>query len=98
MKEGKVMIDKPINDDKTIAGGGIGTMLVGRYHILCQLGEGGMGSDVSFSLSSYNDNESLALFQFPQTHERIDLFTRVCKQIVGSYRKRGIRIKEDGQR
>ena len=54
--------------------------------------------DVSFSLSSYNDNKSLALFQFPQTHERIDLFTRVCKQIVGSYRKRGIRIKEDGQR
>ena len=37
------MIDNTINDDKTI-GGGIGTMLVGRYHILCQLGEGGMGS------------------------------------------------------
>ena len=37
------MIDNTINDDKTIAGGS-GTMLVGRYHILRRLGQGGMGS------------------------------------------------------
>ena len=37
------MLENTINDDKTIAGG-IGTMLAGRYYILRQLGEGGMGS------------------------------------------------------
>ena len=37
------MTENTINDDKTIADG-IGTMLAGRYHILCQLGKGGMGS------------------------------------------------------
>ena len=28
------MIDNTINDDKTIAGGGAGAILAGRYHIL----------------------------------------------------------------
>ena len=37
------MLENTINDDKTIAGGS-GTMRAGRYHILRQLGEGGMES------------------------------------------------------
>ena len=41
MKEGKVMIDNTISDDKTIAGG-IRAMLAGRYHIVRRLGQGGM--------------------------------------------------------
>ena len=37
------MIDNTINDDKTIAGGGEGAILAGRYNILRQLGQGGEG-------------------------------------------------------
>ena len=32
-----------INDDRTVAGGGKDMILAGRYHILRQLGQGGMG-------------------------------------------------------
>ena len=38
------MIDNTINDAKTIAGGGKDMILAGRYHILRQLDEGGMGA------------------------------------------------------
>ena len=38
------MIDDTINDGKTIAGGGVGVLLAGRYHIIRQLGQGGMGA------------------------------------------------------
>ena len=37
------MIYNTINDDKTIAGGGEGAILAGRYRILRQLGQGGDG-------------------------------------------------------
>ena len=36
------MIDSTINDDKTIAGGGEGAILAGRYHVIRQLGQGGI--------------------------------------------------------
>ena len=37
------MIDDTINDDKTVAGGGKDVTLAGLYHIIRQLGQGGMG-------------------------------------------------------
>ena len=36
------MIDNTINDDRTVAGGGKDMILAGRYHILRQLGQGGV--------------------------------------------------------
>ena len=38
------MSDNTINSDKTIAGGGKNVALAGRYHIIRQLGRGGMGA------------------------------------------------------
>ena len=36
------MIEGTINDGRTVAGGGKDMILAGRYHILRQLGQGGM--------------------------------------------------------
>ena len=38
------MIDNTINGDKTVAGDGKEVTLAGRYHIIRQLGQGGMGA------------------------------------------------------
>jgi len=57
------MLDRTINDDKTITGG-IGTMLAGRYHILRQLGEGGMGS-VWLAEDRQLDNRKVAIKMLP---------------------------------
>ena len=38
------MIDNTINDNKTIVGGGKDAILAGRYNILSQLGQGGVGT------------------------------------------------------
>ena len=38
------MIDNTINDNKTIAGIGKDVILAGRYRIIRQFGQGGMGS------------------------------------------------------
>ena len=38
------MIEDTINEGKTISGGGKYVTLAGRYHILRQLGKGGMGA------------------------------------------------------
>ena len=57
------MLENTINDDKTIAGG-IGTMLAGRYHILRQLGEGGMGS-VWLAEDRQLDNRKVAIKMLP---------------------------------
>ena len=34
-------MQEPISDDRTVAGGGKDMIRAGRYHILCQLGQGG---------------------------------------------------------
>lgn len=58
------MIDNTINDDETFVGGGKDVMLAGRYHILRQLGEGGMGS-VWLAEDRQLDNRKVAIKMLP---------------------------------
>ena len=58
------MIENTINDDKTIAGGGAGAILAGRYHIIRQLGQGGMGS-VWLAEDRQLDNRKVAIKMLP---------------------------------
>ena len=58
------MIDNTINDDKTIAASGKDVILAGRYHILRQLGQGGMGS-VWLAGDRQLDNRKVAIKMLP---------------------------------
>ena len=58
------MIENTINDDRTVAGGGKGMILAGRYHILRQLGQGGMGA-VWLAEDRQLDNRKVAIKMLP---------------------------------
>ena len=58
------MIDNTINDDKTVACGGKDVTLAGRYHIIRQLGQGGMGA-VWLAEDLQLDNRKVAIKMLP---------------------------------
>ena len=63
------MTENTINNDKTIVDGN-GTMLARHYHILCQLGKGGMGP-AWLAEDRQLDNRKVAIKMLPSiVHSR----------------------------
>ena len=58
------MVEPTINDAQTIAGGGTGTVLVNRYRVVKQRGQGGMGS-VWLAEDTLLDNRPFAIKMLP---------------------------------